>query len=95
VIAFLKGKLTVGMLSVFVPVLGLVAAVRLAKPHSLWARWFYREAKLGRARHRFEHDHSQLVRLHRWFDDLVGGAPSFTAPLRMEIVDGRLSWREP
>jgi hypothetical protein len=94
VITFLKGKLTVGMLSVFVPVVGVVAASRLAKPHSLWARWFYSEHKVARARHRFEHDHSRLVRLHRRFDDLLGGAPTFMAPLRMEVVDGRLSWRE-
>jgi hypothetical protein len=93
-ITFLKGKLTLGMLSVFVPLVGVVASIRLAKPHSLWARWFYGEHKLARAQHRFEHDHSRLVRLHRWFDDVVGGAPSIMAPLRMEIVDGRLSLPE-
>lgn len=77
VTTFLKGKLTLGMLAVFVPLVGLVAAVRLAKPRSLWAKWFYGDGKLARARHRFEHDHSRLVRLHRRFDDLLGGAPSF------------------
>jgi hypothetical protein len=37
-VAFLKGKLVLGLLGVFVPVVGVVAAVRLAKPGSLWAK---------------------------------------------------------
>jgi hypothetical protein len=32
----------------------VVSAVRLAKPHSLWARLFYRGDKLARARERYE-----------------------------------------
>lgn len=90
VVTFLKGKLTLGMLAVFVPLVGLVASVRIAKPRSLWSKWFYGPAKRERAEHRFEHGHSLLVRLHRRFDDLVGGAPSFIAPLGMDVVAGRL-----
>ncbi len=91
VLTFLKGKLTTGMLAVFVPFVGLAGAVRLAKPRSLWSKWFYGDAKMARARARFEDPSSRLVRLHERFDDLLGGAPSFMAPLRMEVVGGRLS----
>src|SRR6266568_1686133 len=91
VITFLKGKLLTGMLAVFVPFVGLVGAIRLGKPHSLWSRWFYREKKLHRADHRFVHDHSLVVRAHKRFDDLLGGAPDFMAPLPMEMIAGRLA----
>src|SRR5512146_1511993 len=38
---FAKGKLTLGLLAVFVPGVGVVGAWRLAKPRSLWTRRFY------------------------------------------------------
>jgi hypothetical protein len=44
------GMAVVGFL--FLPV-GLVGAFRLGRPHSLWARLFYREHKKERARRRF------------------------------------------
>jgi hypothetical protein len=94
-VTLLKGKLTLGLLAVFVPFVGLVGSVRLAKPRSLWSRWFYGQTKLRRAEHRFVHTHSLVVRLHRRFDDLVGGAPSFGVPLGMEVVAGRLQLPEP
>ncbi len=75
-ITFAKGKLTLGVLAVFVPPVGLICAVRLGKPHSLWARRFYRGHTLERARRRFESPDSFLVRLHERIDDLIGGAPS-------------------
>jgi lysyl-tRNA synthetase class 2 len=93
VITFLKGKLTSGMLAVFVPFVGLVAVCRLAKPRSLWARWFYGPRRVERAEHRFDHDHSWVVRLHRRFDDLLGGAPTPMGPSPMEIIAGRLAAR--
>ena len=96
VVTFLKGKLTLGMFAVFVPLVGLFAAVRLAKPRSLWAKRFYRDkpAKLERARARYEAADARARRLHNWFDDLIGGAPTFTSmPFRMEVVGGRLMIR--
>ncbi len=95
-ITFLKGKLTVGMLSVFVPLLGFVTAFRIAKPMSLWARRFYsgNEAKLKRAQHRYGED-ATLRRLRTRFEDVVGGVPSLSMGigLRMEVVGGRLAIR--
>ena len=71
-----KGKLTLGLLSVFVPPIGLFGALRLAKPHSLWARRFYDETKHTRAQERFESPDSWLARWHERVDDIIGGPPS-------------------
>lgn len=77
-ISFLKGRLLLGTVSFFVPVLGLYAALRLAKPNSPWARWRYR----GRRADRLERAHARDVRGHRVrllgdkVSDAIGGAPS-------------------
>ena len=52
-LAFLKGRFLIGVVALFVPFWGLVAAVRLAMPESPWARWRYRGPradKLGAGR---------------------------------------------
>jgi hypothetical protein len=91
-ITFGKGKLTLGVLAVFVPPVGAVCAFRLGKPESLWARRFYDDCKLERARHRFENPDSSLVRWHERVDDLIGGAPSTHAMFgpAMQMLAGRL-----
>jgi hypothetical protein len=49
-----KEKFGMAIWSILVPVVGLVGAVRLAKPHSLWAHWFYRhEKKRQRSQQRY------------------------------------------
>jgi hypothetical protein len=95
VLTFAKGKLFLGTLSVFVPVVGIVGAVRLAKPHSLWAKHVYRARapqKLDRARARYEASRSRYRRFHELLDDVIGGAPSFVQT-PMEAVAGRLAGR--
>lgn len=54
-VAIYKGKAVVGALGVMIPLIAPVAAIRLAKPTSPWARRRYREgsAKLARAQLRF------------------------------------------
>ena len=44
------------LVSLVLPPVGLVGALRLAKPASLWARLFYRDRKLERARARYADD---------------------------------------
>jgi hypothetical protein len=79
--------LVLGGVIAFVSFVGWVAAIRLAKPTSPWARWLYdpaagprpegRARKLARSERRFER--SRFERFHRWFVQLVGGkaeAPS-------------------
>ncbi len=96
VLTLLKGKLLLGVASVFVPVVGIVGAVRLAKPRSLWAKHVYRRhapEKLERAHARYEASRSRYRRLHDALDDLIGGQPTFTSMRPLEVVSGRLSAR--
>jgi len=81
VVALLKGKLKLGLLSLFVPTLGLIGAIRLAKPDSPWARWRYakRPKKLERARRRYSA--ARLERYNR-VRDAIGGAPHRPSPAR-------------
>ena len=76
-IAFAKGRLLLGALSLFVPVAGMVAAARLAKPDSPWARRRYRGSRahlLDRAHARFEPGRRGEVLGDR-LRNLIGGAP--------------------
>ncbi len=76
VVTCLKGKLTLGLLSIFLPPVGLVAAVRLARPGSVWAGIFYgqRPQRRERALIRFDPSHSGAERVRNRFHDLLGGA---------------------
>jgi hypothetical protein len=77
-VSFLKGRLILGAIAIFVPVVGLVAATRLAKPNSPWARKRYRGPRahqLERARARHERD-TRLDALGTRMRDAIGGAPS-------------------
>jgi hypothetical protein len=82
-ITYMKGKLFLGTLALFVSPVGWITAVRLARPQSPWARWFYdpgrgrrtqsRVRKLERSRRRSERSHFE--RFAHWFIDLIGGKP--------------------
>lgn len=90
-ITFFKKKPFMGMVALLVPTIGCITAIRLAKPGSPWAHWFYesnrgsprkiakRRRKLERSIARFEH--GWAGRFERWFSDVVGGAPSLPAQL--------------
>jgi hypothetical protein len=53
-----KEKYWVALIGLVIGPVGLVGALRLGKPHSLWARVFYKERKLVRARERFGSEES-------------------------------------
>jgi hypothetical protein len=72
---FFKGRLLLGTLALFLWPVGAVCALRLAKPTSPWARRFYHERELERARHRFRDDRL-AARLERRVQNAIGGAPS-------------------
>jgi len=74
ILTCLKGKLTLGLLSIFLPPVGLVSAYRLARPRSIWAQLFYGDAKLARAEARCDPASARLEFLRRWFTDLLGGS---------------------
>lgn len=71
IVAFLKGKQMLGLIGIVVPVVALVAAIRLAKPSSYWARRRYAPAKAERARRRFSDEYRA-----RWdrIRDRIGGS---------------------
>jgi hypothetical protein len=74
-VAFAKGRVVFGVIGLFLPLVALVAAVRLAYPTSPWAKWRYRGAKLERAKERFAPD-SRIMRARRRIADAVAGAPT-------------------
>ena len=79
VICLLKGKIVTGVIGIFIGVVGLVGAIRLAKPESWWAahRYASRPRRAGRAARRYDQRHEE-----RWnrLRDLVAGAPSEERP---------------
>jgi hypothetical protein len=53
VICLLKGKIVTGLAGLPLPTFSLVGSIRLAKPWSFWAKRFYSDEKMARARERF------------------------------------------
>jgi len=78
-ICFAKGRVLLGVIGLFVPVVGLAGAVRLARPRSVWARARYGEDKQRRAAKRFAPSHP-LGRVGRTIADLLVGAPDAREP---------------
>ena len=64
-----------GVVGLFVPVVALVGALRLAHPSSPWARWRYSRPRLERAEARFGPTR-RATRWQRRIADLIAGAPS-------------------
>jgi hypothetical protein len=72
-LAILKGKIVMGVAGVLFPLVGLIGAIRLAKPDSFWAQRRYEPGsrKLARAERRYE----RHTRRYQRFQDSVAGAP--------------------
>jgi hypothetical protein len=72
-LAILKGKIVMGVAGVLFPIIGLIGAIRLAKPGSFWAERRYEPGsrKLARATKRYE----RHTRRYQRFQDQVAGAP--------------------
>jgi hypothetical protein len=73
-VVILKGKPMLGLIGVFVPLVSLLGALRLASPGSPWARKRYAPdgGKMAESRARFERIRSRRRRL----SNAIGGAPS-------------------
>jgi hypothetical protein len=76
-VAVMKGKVVLGVTGMLIPIVGLVGAIRLAKPDSPWARRRYAPGsrKLARASERYE----RHTRRYQRFQDRIAGAPEETA----------------
>jgi hypothetical protein len=72
-VAVVKGKVIFGLVGLFIIPLGALAAIRLGKPGSPWARWRYhsRPQKQARALTRARSWHQRRI----WFHRLIAGIP--------------------
>ena len=76
-VTLLKGKTWTGLIGLFIPIMLLVGAIRLARPSSVWARRRYadRPHTMAKAQRRDERFHRPMERLTRGLQDLIAGAP--------------------
>ncbi|MGW7240366.1 hypothetical protein [Streptomyces sp. NPDC054804] len=84
-VALSKGKARTAIFGVIVPFVGVVGAVRLARPGSAWARRFYANRPRARARAglRTYHHDRRWARLSRTLQDWIGGKPDRPEPARL------------
>jgi hypothetical protein len=86
-IAALKAKQFLALIGLFVPGVAIVAAIRLAKPHSPWARWFYKPGSHRERRAIARHE--RYTRRKDRLMDRVAGAPSESSPEAAEPPAGK------
>ena len=78
-ICLLKGKVTTGVIGVFISIVALVGAIRLAKPGSWWAARNYASRPRRAERAALRYGPRYQARWNR-LRDLVAGAPSEEGP---------------
>lgn len=86
VVVLLKGKLWTGLLGMFFTPLLLIGAIRLARPHSPWARWHYQDEprKLHRSMERERYLRRPFVQANLWLQHVVAGEPRFPSDTEVE-----------
>jgi hypothetical protein len=81
-ITLLKGKIWTGLIGVFIPILLIVGAIRVARPHSPWARRRYHphrrrgKARLERAHRRERRYREPLIQAKIRLQEAVAGRPN-------------------
>ncbi|TPG29598.1 hypothetical protein [Mycolicibacterium hodleri] len=75
----LKGKYPTALMGLFISPVAWVAAVRLARPTSPWARWRYSAAKRARAQRRAAAFDHRWAPVRRHWDDFIGGTPTLVS----------------
>jgi hypothetical protein len=80
VISVLKGKYRSALLGLFLLPVGLVSALRLARPTSVWSRHRYRGERLERAQRRAEAFDRRWNPVLTGWEDFLGGKPSLPNP---------------
>ncbi len=96
IITLLKGKLWTGLIGMFIPVLLLVGAIRIARPRSPWARWRYVEhpGKQAKSAERERRYREPLMRWKVVAQEAVAGrfgVPDTVAPA---VVDPAVGFSE-
>lgn len=79
VLVLTKGKVWTGLVGMGIPPLLIVGALRLARPHSPWARWRYTDNphKMRRALARERRIRRPLVQANLWLQSVLAGMPRF------------------
>jgi hypothetical protein len=80
IVSVMKGKYKLALFGAFVPLCALVAALRLARPESRWAKRHYGPDKLARARARTASYDKRFGPATEWVSDFVAGRPSQPDP---------------
>jgi hypothetical protein len=80
VVSVMKGKYKLALFGAFIPLFALVAAVRLARPESRWAKRHYGPEKLARAQARTASYDARYGPATAWVSDFVAGRPSQPDP---------------
>jgi len=97
-ITLLKGKIWTGLVGVFIPILLIVGAIRVARPQSPWARRRYHphgrrgKRRLAQAQRRERRYRQPLIRAKIWLQEAVAGRPS--APVDV-LADGHADAPQP
>ena len=91
VVSYLKGKLFMGTVGIFLFPVAVIGALRLAKPSSPWAHSRYADnpGKLERARRRDEGFNRRWGRGKHYVWDVIGGKPHLHLPHRRGHHDDR------
>jgi hypothetical protein len=79
-ICVLKGKYRTALFGLFLPPVGLIGALRLARPSSIWARRSYRGKRLERATRRAADFDRHWAPVQTDWEDFLGGRPSQPNP---------------
>ncbi|MEV5752958.1 hypothetical protein AB0L00_34515 [Actinoallomurus sp. NPDC052308] len=75
IVTLFKGKIWTGLLGLFLPVVLIFSAFRLARPGSPWARWRYRPGtrKFRRALRREQRIRRPMIRAKIWVQEFIAG----------------------
>jgi hypothetical protein len=79
-VCVLKGKYRSGLFGLFLPPVGFIGAVRLARPNSIWARHRYRGKRLEHATLRAADFDRRWRPVQADWEDFIGGRPSQPNP---------------
>ena len=80
IVSVMKGKYKLALFGAFIPLFALVAAIRLARPESRWAKRRYGPEKLARAERRTASYDARFGPATAWISDFVAGKPSQPDP---------------
>jgi hypothetical protein len=82
----LKGKLWTGLVGMFITPLLFVGAIRLARPHAPWARWYYQDKprKMHRSMERERYLRRPFVQANLWLQHVIAGEPRFPADTEVD-----------